>query len=129
MEDLFGSVEEERREGEIASKLPEARTSQSTKSYEIFAMFLSPSLLPQLLKPLKEVSVFTITRVFIIGNCIYKVMDTQMNSKVFQTVEDVLKAIGLGLQVNTAFTTTHLLHFIHDLLSDSLPVFSTIPSQ
>ena len=55
MEDLFGSAAEERREGEIASKLPEARTSQSTKSYEIVAMFLSPSLLPQLLKPLKEV--------------------------------------------------------------------------
>ena len=55
MEDLFGSVAEERREGEIASKLPEARASQSIKSYEIFAMFLSPSLLPQLLKPLKEV--------------------------------------------------------------------------
>lgn len=61
MEDLFGSVAEERREGEIASKLPEARTSQSTKSYKIFAMFLNPSLLPQLLKPLKEVLIFTPT--------------------------------------------------------------------
>lgn len=66
MEDLFGSVAEERREGEIASKLPEARTSQSIKSYEIFAMFLSPSLLPQLLKPLKEVLMHTLTeRIFI----------------------------------------------------------------
>ena len=58
MEDLFGSAAEERREGEIGSKLPEARTSQSTKSYEIFTMFLSPSLLPQLLKPLKEVLIY-----------------------------------------------------------------------
>lgn len=52
---------EERREGEIASKLPEARKSQSIKSYKIFAMFLSPSLLPQLLKSLKEVLIFTFT--------------------------------------------------------------------
>ena len=129
MEDLFGSVAEERREGEIVSKLPEARTSQSTKSYEIFAMFLSPSLLPQLLKPLKEVLVFTlaIDLLCIIGN--YKVLDTQTNSRVFQTVEDVLKAVGMGLQVNLAFTATHLLHFTHDLLSNNLPVFSTVPAQ
>ena len=62
---MFGSVAEERREAEIASKLPEARTSQSTKSYEIFSMFLSPSLLPQLLKPLKEVTIFIPTRVIV----------------------------------------------------------------
>lgn len=48
-----------------------------------------------------------------------------MNSRVFQTVKDVLKGIGTSLQLNTAFTTTHLLHFIHDLLSNNLPVFST----
>ena len=57
MGDLFGVAAEERREGEIASKLPEARASQSIKSYEILAMFLSPSMLPQLLTPLKEVIV------------------------------------------------------------------------
>lgn len=56
--DLFGVAAEERREGEIASKLPEARASQSVKSYEMLAMFLSPSMLPQLLKPLKEVILF-----------------------------------------------------------------------
>jgi len=53
--DLFGVAAEERREGEIASKLPEARASQSIKSYEILSMFLGPSMLSQLLKPLKEV--------------------------------------------------------------------------
>ena len=52
-----------------------------------------------------------------------------MNSRVFQIVESVLKAIGIGLQINTGFTPTHLLHFVHDLLSDNLPVFSTSPSQ
>ena len=69
MEDLFGSVAEERREGEIASKLPEARTSQSVKSYEIFTMFLSPSLLPQLLKPLKEVLIVPLQVTFSIIYC------------------------------------------------------------
>ena len=52
IEDLFGMPAEDREGG---AKIPEAKTPQSYNCYEIVGTFLSPSLLPDLLQPVKQV--------------------------------------------------------------------------
>ncbi len=51
-EDLFGAPAEER---EVGAKIPEAKTPQSYNSYEIMGAYLSPTRLPDLLLPVKQV--------------------------------------------------------------------------
>ena len=53
--DLFGVPAEERETPEAISKLPEAKSTKSFDSYALVASKLSPSLLPDLILPLKEV--------------------------------------------------------------------------
>ena len=56
LRDLFGSPAEEREVKEVICKTPEGRSTQSYNTYELAAKFLSPSLLPELLRPVKEVN-------------------------------------------------------------------------
>ena len=53
LDDLFGTPAEEREA--VVIKVPESRSPQSLNSFELLARFLSPSLLPSLLEPVKEV--------------------------------------------------------------------------
>lgn len=56
-EDLFGTPAEDRDGG---AKIPEAKTPQSYNCYEIIGAYLSPTLLPDLLQPVKQVCVQTV---------------------------------------------------------------------
>ena len=58
LRDLFGSPAEEREVKEVICKTPEGRSTQSYNTYELAAKFLSPSLLPELLRPVKEVNCY-----------------------------------------------------------------------
>ena len=55
LDDVFGTPAEEREA--VVFKVPESRSPQSLNSFELLARFLSPSLLPSLLEPVKEVCV------------------------------------------------------------------------
>lgn len=47
------------------------------------------------------------------------------NAKLSHQVEEALCRVSLGVQGNEGFSTDHLLLFIHDLVSDSVPQLSS----
>ena len=53
--DIFGPPSEEREVQDIVSKTPEAKTCKSVLTFGLVARFLSPGLIPKLIKPVKEV--------------------------------------------------------------------------
>ncbi len=55
MNDLFGTPAEEREIKDIVTKTPESKVCKSVLTFGLVARFLSPSLIPKLLKPIKEV--------------------------------------------------------------------------
>ena len=65
IKDLFGTPAEERGVKEVISKIPEGKNCKSGLTFGLIARFLSPSLLPTLLQPVKEVCGTTS------GDCFY----------------------------------------------------------
>lgn len=47
------------------------------------------------------------------------------HAKLSRQVEEALSRVSLGVQGNEGFSTNHLLLFIHDLVSDSVPKLSS----
>ncbi|KAI4884861.1 hypothetical protein NFI96_031248 [Prochilodus magdalenae] len=107
MNELFGSLAEEKEIKGIASKSMEARHSKSSDSYELLAQFCSQERVTQLIVPLKEV------------------LENTTSLKVSRRVNNVLKRVVAGLLVNQSMTPQTILLLSHGLVSQSLPLITS----
>ncbi|KAJ3139780.1 U3 snoRNP protein [Physocladia obscura] len=102
--DIFGSVSDEREVLEMNGKLKEIKRTKSFDSFELVAKTVKMNKITSLLLPLKEL------------------MLESNSSKTVNKIQDILRRIVSGLSANTSLAETDLLVFVHGLITETLPL-------
>ncbi|KAJ3091156.1 U3 snoRNP protein [Quaeritorhiza haematococci] len=102
--DIFGETGEEREVEELKGKLKEMKTSKSFDSFELVAKIIGFRCVSLLLLPLKEILLET------------------TSLKVTRKVDEIFRRIALGLNVNSNVQLADFMVFIHELITENLPL-------
>ncbi|KAJ3025180.1 UNVERIFIED_CONTAM: U3 snoRNP protein [Siphonaria sp. JEL0065] len=102
--DIFGTLSDEREVQEMNGKLKEMKRSKSYDSFELVAKVVKRHKITSLLNPLKEL------------------MLESNSQKTSMKIQDILRRIVSGLSVNAALNETEMLVFIHGLITENLPL-------
>ncbi|KAI9336805.1 armadillo-type protein [Obelidium mucronatum] len=102
--DIFGTLSDEREVQEMNGKLKEMKRSKSYDSFELVAKVVKRNKITALLNPLKEL------------------MLESNSSKTSLKIQDILRRIVNGLSVNAALNEAEMLVFIHGLITENLPL-------
>jgi U3 small nucleolar RNA-associated protein 20 len=100
--DLFDGPAEEREVDEFISKISEGKKCKSLHTYGMVVRFLSPSLIPEFLQPIKER------------------LENQPVSKISLICEQVFKRVVHGIIANKMFTIQTLLMFTHGIINKTI---------
>lgn len=102
IDDIFGTVGEEKDVEAITNKLKEAKTTKSFLSFQIAARVVSPESFPKIMDPLKDA------------------MATSESIRVAQKLEDIFRNIANGLGHNESIDMPEMLKLIYSLLTENL---------
>jgi len=101
--DIFGEVGDEREIEELRGKMREIKGTKSFDSFELLSKVIRLSMITVMLKPLKEL------------------MLESDNLKKMKNVEEILRRISIGLNINPSVEAKELLLFTHGLITETLP--------
>ncbi|KAJ3068143.1 U3 snoRNP protein [Podochytrium sp. JEL0797] len=102
--DIFGTISDEREVQEMNGKLKEMKRSKSYDSFELVAKVVRLNKITSLLNPLKEI------------------MLESNSSKTSAKLQDILRRIVNGLGANSGLSETDLLVFVNGLITENLPL-------
>ncbi|KAJ3019394.1 UNVERIFIED_CONTAM: U3 snoRNP protein [Siphonaria sp. JEL0065] len=102
--DIFGTLSDEREVQEMNGKLKEMKRSKSYDSFELVAKVVKRHKITSLLNPLKEL------------------MLESNSQKTSMKIQDILRRIVFGLSVNASLNEAGMLVFIYGLITESLPL-------
>jgi U3 small nucleolar RNA-associated protein 20 len=101
--DIFGEVGDEREIEELRGKMREIKGTKSFDSFELLSKVIRLSMITVMLKPLKEL------------------MLESDSLKKMKNVEEILRRISVGLNINSSVKAKELLLFTHGLITETLP--------
>jgi len=101
--DIFGEVGDEREIEELRGKMREIKGTKSFDSFELLSKVIRLSNITVMLKPLKEL------------------MLESDSLKKMKNVEEILRRISVGLNINPSVEAKELLLFTHGLITETLP--------
>ncbi|TPX50549.1 hypothetical protein SeLEV6574_g00826 [Synchytrium endobioticum] len=100
--DIFGTTAEEREAEEYKGKMRETKDTKSFHSFEIVTQNMGPSVLDQLLAPIKEL--------------LLEISSITMKNKIVE----ILKRVSGGMTINPAFTPVALMTLLKSLIEENL---------
>ncbi|KAI8801037.1 hypothetical protein BJ742DRAFT_716305 [Cladochytrium replicatum] len=104
VDDIFGDTSQEREAEEMTTRFRENKSTKSFDSFEILTKLTSFKMVALMLIPLKELMLGT------------------NNVKVTRKIEQVLRSIVNGIVANRSVDSVELLTFVHELMTESLPL-------
>ncbi|KAJ3024120.1 U3 snoRNP protein [Thoreauomyces humboldtii] len=109
--DIFGEAGAEREVMELRGKMREIKTTKSFDSLELISKAISFKLTGRMLLPLKELMLET------------------NSAQVTRKIDDIFRRLALGLNTNSSVEDRELMVFVHELVTENLPLSQSAAPQ
>ena len=102
--DIFGETGKEKEVQELKSKMREIRASKSYDTLELLCRLITIGFLTKILLPIKK-----------------QLLDSS-NAKLVQKMQEIFRKLSMGLNMNPSIDLDQFMVFIHQLLTETLPL-------